>query len=192
LEVDYLNYIFIYENRRHWIRLWTYRIVISMRQQMTILGMSMDRFSVYLRICYRVVPCMLCNNLDNDQELLVNSTPENLCQECRVRRSVSDLQKLITGDGQSYFYPFLISIFFLSFRWKRYTGTYHGWWGSFSKFNSYSCQSNPELIISMKTFPFYNIRVSICVISAGLSKFASVSFSKTNKSRLPLSIDLFQ
>ncbi len=80
---------------------------------MSILSMSVGRFSVYLRICYRVVPCMLCNNLDNDQELLVNSTPENLCQDCRVRRSVSDLQKLITGDGQSYFYRFLISYLFL-------------------------------------------------------------------------------
>jgi len=72
---------------------------------MLTLGMWMIIFYVYLfkNIYSRVVPCMLCQNMNNDQSLSVNSALENtmnsFCQECRARRSVTGLQKLIHSNG---------------------------------------------------------------------------------------------
>jgi hypothetical protein len=68
-------------------------------------GMLMKMFSVCLfkNICHRMVPCMSCRDTDNDQSLVMNSTQENtgtsFCRNCRLRRSVNDLEKLINGAG---------------------------------------------------------------------------------------------
>ncbi len=55
--------------------------------------------------------------MDEDQSVFVKTTPGNVtkpvCRECRVRRSVYDLQKLITSDGQLISFVFCFHFYYL-------------------------------------------------------------------------------
>ena len=74
------------------------------------LGMLMEMLSVYLfknmyiYTYHRMVPCISCRDMDNDQSLVMNSTQENtrtsFCRNCRLRQSVNELEKLINGNGE--------------------------------------------------------------------------------------------